>query len=169
MDQFFAQPGVRHRRTRDWPDGGQRHWFKVDAAMTPQEIRALLELAPVGAYVRCFDREYDSPSDPGAWVALQRYPTLWTATFENHGWTSSSVPIDFEDAVLLVWDCRDFDYSKFLGVRNESELMAHSGLSVELPQRFDGHPESKPARHIKDRVASIRQRLDSTSSEAGVC
>jgi len=159
MDEFFAQPGVRLRKTRDWPHGGQRHWFKVEPWLTARKIRTLLELLPVGAYVQCFDREYDSPSDAGAWVTFQQYPNLWTATFENHGWSSDSVPIDFEDAALIFWDCQDFDYCQFLGFRGESELMAHSGLSAELPKYFDSDPESKPSRHVKERVAAIKGKF----------
>lgn len=159
MNEFFAQPGVRHRTTRDWPHGGQRHWFKVDPALTPEQIRSLLALLPVGAYVKCFDQTFDSPSDPGAWGSLQRYEHFWTASFNNHGWSSDSVPIDFEDAALLFWECRDFDYCKFLGSRHESELMAHSGLTEEFPRFFDRDPESQSARYLKDRVASIRANL----------
>jgi len=158
MDDFFAQPGVRHRVTREWNDNGQRHWFKVGSDMTLDQIRELLSLVPMGAYVTCFDQEYDSPSDPGAWVAFQRYPELWTAKFNNHGWSSDPVPIAFEDAALIFWECRDFDYCKFLRVLDNSELMAHSGLKTDLPQGLDTSPDSKPARHIRNRVAEIKGR-----------
>lgn len=157
MDDFFAQPGIRHRMTRDWNDGGQRHWFKVNRSMTLDQTRELLKLVPIGAYVQCFDKEFDSPSDPGAWVALQRYSEFWTATFTNHGWGSSPVLIDFEDAALLFWDCRDFDYGKFLGRRVESEHMAHSGLKTKPPDTLDTDPDSKQKRHISARVAAIKR------------
>jgi hypothetical protein len=112
----------------------------------------------MGAYVTCFDQEYDSPSDAGAWVAFQRYPDLWTGTFNNHDWSSDPVPIPFEDAALIFWECRDFDYCKFLGVLENSELMAHSGLKPDFPQGLDTNPDSKPARHIRKRVAEIKRR-----------
>ena len=159
MDEFFACPGVRHRKTRDWNDGGQRHWFKLDPDLSVQQIRELLGLVPEGALVQCFDPHYDSPSDAGAWIAFQRYPTFWTATFSNHGWSSAGVPVEFEDAVLIFWEGRDFDYCRFLGVRDDSELTAHSGLSTEPPKNLDADPQSQFARFLRARAAAIRLRL----------
>jgi hypothetical protein len=166
MDEFFAHRRIRHRITRDWRGDGQRHWFKVDPAMTVGETRELLELVPIGAFVQCFDHEFESPSDPGAWVALQRFPELWTATFSNHGWSSSPVAIDFDDATLLFWECRDFDYCKFLGIRDQSQQMAHSGLKTELPADLVNDPSSKLATHIRQRIAGIKQRQGDASSAA---
>jgi hypothetical protein len=156
MDNFFAHPGVFHRNTRDWKEEGQRHWFTVDPKLSLDDVRALLALVPVGAYVQCFDKHFQSPSDPGAWVDLRRYPESWTATFSNHGWSSHPVPIDFDAAARLFWDCRNFDYHEFLGVRGESQHMAHSGLSSELPSDLDTNGDNKLAIYLRERVARIQ-------------
>lgn len=159
MDLFFDQSGVHLHRTRKWSDGGHRHWFSLDPQLTVDDVRSLLEMVPVGAYVRCFDPEYESPSDPGAWIAFQRYSDCWTAKFSNHGWSSAAMPVDFEDLTLIFWQAKDFDYGKFLGGHSESVLMAHSGLCGEIPKRLENDPESSPARFLRDRAAAIRKRI----------
>ena len=158
MDLFFAQSGVHLHHTKKWSDGGHRHWFSLDPHLTVDDVRSLLKMVPVGAYVRCFDPEYESPSDPGAWIAFQRCSDGWTAKFSNHGWSSAAVPVDFEDVALIFWQARDFDYGKFLGRHSENELMAHSGLSGEAPKRLESDPASGPARYLRDRAAAINQQ-----------
>lgn len=155
MQEFFAHPGVFHLRTRDWNNEGQRHWFTVDPNLSLADVQAILQLVPVGAYVQCFDKQFESPSDPGAWVDLRRYPELWTATFSNHGWGSRPVPIEFDAAARLFWDCRNFDYCAFLGFRGESQHMAHSGLSAKPPTALDTSPDNKLAVYLRQRVSQI--------------
>ena len=93
MEAFFAHRRITHRKTRNWTrPGGQRHWFAIDPQLTLEETRDLLARLPTGAYVVSFDWKYDSPSDAGAFVALQRYPNVWTAEFSNHGLVSERFP-----------------------------------------------------------------------------
>ena len=155
--------GSRTTRPVDWTrPGGQRHWFAVEPQLTLEETRDLLERLPIGAYVVCFDWKYDSPSDPGAYVELQRYPNFWTAEFSNNGgWSSRKVPIDFESVARMYWDGLLVDTLYFMGYQSKreprppSEHRAHSGLSHELPEQFEARVESRIVDYIKQRVAEI--------------
>lgn len=162
MAAFFAHPRVTHLKTRNWSHpGGQRHWYAIDPALSLDESRELLERLPNGAYVVGFDWKYDSPSDAGAWVELQRYPDLWTAKFSNHGWSSWPVPIVFDAATRLYWDGLLVDTLYFMGYQRKREPhpprehMAHSGLSHELPEQFEVTIDQRIADYITRRVAAI--------------
>ena len=163
MDRFFLQPGVHHQVTKPWNNGGQRHWFRLDSDLTVNQIRSLLNLLPPGSSVRCFNPECESPSDPGAWITFRRYSSFWTATFNNHGWSSQAIPVEFDDLALIFWEARNFDFGSFLGGRVNTELMADSGLSLEPPETLDTDPESKHLRFVLDRAALIRQQLSRPS------
>lgn len=162
MREFFAHPRITHRKTRNWtrPDG-QRHWFAIDHRLTLAETRDLLDRLPIGAYVVSFDWQYDSPSDPGAYVALQKYPETWTAEFSNHGWSSYKVPLDFESATRLYWDGLLIDDLHFMGYQSNrepklpAEYRAHSGLSRELPKDFEQRVKREIVEYIDRRVAEI--------------
>ncbi len=162
MDAFFAHPRIRHLKTRNWSrPGGQRHWYAIDRKLSLEESRELLERVPAGAYVVGFDWKYESPSDAGAWVELQRYPDLWTAKFSNHGWSSWPVPIDFDAAARLYWDGLLVDTLYFMGYqrnrepRPPGEHMAHSSLSHELPEQFEARIDQRIVDYIAQRVATI--------------
>jgi hypothetical protein len=162
MDAFFAHPRITHRKTRNWPTpGGQRHWYAIDPKLTLEETRNSLERLPIGAYAQSFDWKYDSPSDSGAWVEIQRYPNIWTAKFSNHGWSSFPVPIDFESAARMFWDGLLVDTLYFMGYQRKrepkatTEHMAHSGLSHDLPEPFEKRIKPQIVNHIKRRAAEI--------------
>lgn len=168
MATFFAHPRVRHLKTRNWTrPGGQRHWFALNPKLTLAETRDLLQSLPLGAYVRSFDWQYDSPSDAGAYVELQRYPELWTASFSNHGWSSYEVPIEFDSAVRLYWDGLLVDDLHFMGYQRNREpklpekYTAHSGLSHELPEQFEERIKPSIVDYIKRRVADIDGEVQS--------
>lgn len=163
MANFFAHPEVNHGRTRTWKKPkGQRHWFAVDHDLKLNETRDLLRRLPIGAYVVSFDWKYDSPSDPGAYVELQRYPGIWTAEFWNNGgWCTYKVPIDFESAARLYWDGLLVDTLHFMGYQSNrepelpTEHMAQSGLSHDLPNDFEERIKPEIVEHIKCRAAQI--------------
>ncbi|HEV7280249.1 MAG TPA: hypothetical protein VGN57_08560 [Pirellulaceae bacterium] len=163
MEAFFAHPSISHHKTRNWKKtGGQRHWFAVDPQLTLEETRDLLRRVPVGAYLVSFDWKYDSPSDPGAYVELQRYPDFWTAQFWNNGgWSSRKAPLDFESAVRLYWDGLLVDPLYFMGYQRDreprapDEHVAHSGLSHELPEQFEDTIQLRIVDYIKQRAAEI--------------
>ena len=168
LSDFFRDPHVHLRKSRDWPHGGQRHWFAVAPGLTPQQIRRLFDLIPVGASLDTYDPTYDSPSEVGAWTTFRRYPELWTAEFRNHGWSSYPVPVDLEDAALIYWETYDIDPDLHMpgmtpstdDPRKPIEHMAESGLDTNLPSKLNRDPEEKGARFLRERAAAIRKRLE---------
>ena len=168
LSDFFRNPIVHHRKTRDWPHGGQRHWFAIEPGLTRQQIRLLFDLVPVGASLDTYDPTYDSPSEVGAWITFRRYPDLWTATFRNHGWSSDPAPVDLEDAALIYWETYDIDSDVHMPGRRPTEdagrigieHISESGLDTDLPGKLDRDPDGKGARFLRERVASIRKRLE---------
>lgn len=55
---------------------------------SPESFRSLLRWLPENWALSFYDRFYPSPSDPGAYVSIQRRDNGYLYVMGNHGWSS---------------------------------------------------------------------------------
>ncbi len=155
MDAYFAHPGVKLRTAREWNDHQMRYWYNIKVGLAAADIEMLLRKVPIGAYVQAFDKEFPSPSDPGAWFDLYHASEdRWLVRWSNHGWSSGAVPIEFHQAVIYFNECYSFHAARFLGFRYKHELMAHAAHPGQLNVTMDDRIDSPNSVYLSGRIPS---------------
>ena len=71
--------------------------FFMDAAWTPAQCAELLEQLQPGAELQFFAADHASPSDPGAYIRVQRpRQDVWLRKAANHGWSTDWTRVTLE-------------------------------------------------------------------------
>ena len=94
-------PGISERL-------GSQFVFSDDA--NEQTIRRLVEEIPPQTRVGFYDKDYSSPSDPGAYVMFMRVKDQYIMQRANHGWSSKWKPTDSEKLVRYLSKCEKYNY-----------------------------------------------------------
>lgn len=70
-----------------------------------QTISRLLGEIPPESEFMFYDRDYPSPSDPGAFVSIKRVNDQYTMKRANHGWSDGWEPVHFETLAGYLSKC----------------------------------------------------------------
>ena len=99
-------PGVRQydAGTTSYP------WqFVLGSDADDATLARLVESLPEGTSLSFYDRNYPSPSDPGAYANVTRDGDRYCIQHGNHGWTTAKEPIAAGDLVDYFRRCAPFN------------------------------------------------------------
>jgi len=77
-----------------------------------QTVRQLVEQIPPQITVMFYDKDYPSPSDPGAFVFFKRIETQYTMQRGNHGWLNKWETTSIESLVVYLLQCLNYNMGK---------------------------------------------------------
>lgn len=130
-----------------------RNRFAFVREVTRDDVIKLVADIADGHRLWFYDEQYDSASDPGAFVTLVRTEGKLFATWNNHGWSMGWVPLSEEKAVAYVWACRR---ENMVGVQNAIKYVGmERGVSHRIPSaddRADDATAGRCLRHIEARI-----------------
>ena len=102
--------------------------FVFDNDANEETFRLLVDDIPPQTRVGFYDKNYPSPSDPGAYVIFMRLENQYIHQHANHGWSSKWKPISIEKLVAYLSKCSKFNYGT-----NPFEIM-FSYVSAKTPK-----------------------------------
>jgi hypothetical protein len=91
------------------PDSSTIYEFIFDNNANEQTVTRLIDGIPPEAEFMFYDRDYPSPSDPGAFVSIKRVENRYTMKRANHGWSDGWKPISFENLVSYLSKCIEYN------------------------------------------------------------
>lgn len=104
--------------------------FAQDAPRSAAE--GLFDHLDQGEKLFFYDPDYDSPSDPGAYVEVFRFGGEYLMSWTNHGWGTGTIVVTPEETVEYLWAVRRANQ---VGYRNAIQ----SG-DMHLHRRRPGRP-----------------------------
>ena len=78
--------------------------FRKDAPRSAAE--ALFDHLDEGEKLFFYDPDYDSPSDPGAYVEVFRHDGDYLMSWTNHGWGTGTIRVTPEETISYLWAVR---------------------------------------------------------------
>lgn len=116
---------------------------------------ALIASIADGKHLWFYDEQYDSPSDPGAFVTLVRTDGRLVAKWRNHGWSTDWLPLADAKAISYLWACRKENTS---GADN---AINHVGMEIETARQLPtpdstatGEEFERLTNHVEARIRS---------------
>ena len=103
--------------------------FIFDNNANEQTITRLLGEIPPEAEFMFYDRDYPSPSDPGAFVSVKQVNDQYTIKRANHGWSDGWEPIRLESLAGYLSKCIKYN----TGSDSMSKMRLYPARS--LPQK----------------------------------
>jgi hypothetical protein len=104
--------------------------FVFDKDTNEQTMRQFVDELPPQITVGFYDKNYPSPSDPGAFVLFKRVKDQFIMQRANHGWSSKWEPITVESLVRYLSECSNYNM----------DLDGHKGIYFQL------HPPTQKKR-----------------------
>lgn len=155
LHKFLTAPGVSDATYREWSDGGVRGWFKLQRSRTSDELRGLLPMLPVAAWIQFYDVDYPPVSDTGAFVRFTRHAEdEWSVAWSNYGWGSEHFPISLDDAVRYMLSCYETDWDGMMTKKKTTpELMVHQTVLEKLPP-ICSDQETSGVAYLRKRLAN---------------
>ncbi|NND98952.1 MAG: hypothetical protein HKN47_16670 [Pirellulaceae bacterium] len=101
----------------------------------------------------CFyDLQYDSPSDPGVFIEVMRHDANYVLQLRNHGWSSDWVIVTKDEAIDLLWSCREYNGPD----RRESLLPNGMQLygDAKRPNRINPDRQGHAAEYVRQRIGN---------------
>ncbi len=129
--------------------------FAKDATLA--SVTALVGKIHDGMELWFYDEEFDSPSDPGAFVTLVRNGDLLLARWKNHGWGAGWIVLSDEEAARYLWACRG---ENTIGASN---AIGHVGMRLRPARKKPTPPENESSEqhlheHVAARIAAAESR-----------
>ena len=132
-------------------EGKRGYYLLLDEQATRKTVDHLVANLEVDMMLCFYDSNYDSPSDPGAYVYVLKSPKGYVAKLGNHGWSTSWFPIEEVEAGDYLWACRKDNGPDrnvdWLG--NGMSLYARS----EQPSQINEDRDYDAYRFIRSRIA----------------
>ena len=100
--------------------------FNKDA--NEQTMRQIVDEIPPQITVGFYDKNYPSPSDPGAYVLFKRDNDQYMMQRANHGWSSKWESIPVESLVGYLSQCSNYN----MGLDGYEGMYFESPLSTQM-------------------------------------
>lgn len=102
-------PGLAYVASRKLPDvDAYQHCYQFTIDADDETVRGLLACISDVRELTFFDPEHPQLTDAGAYISMVHSPEGFLAQAANHGWSSSWVPIEHEEAERYVRLCVPF-------------------------------------------------------------
>jgi len=96
----FNIPGIQKKRN---------YFVVLTNEVEIETVRRLILEIPAGCEVMFYDRNYPSPSDPGAFVTFRKKNSTYFFQRANHGWQTNWKSVKVDDLINYLWGCRSFN------------------------------------------------------------
>jgi hypothetical protein len=83
--------------------------FAFTEEANEQTMRQLVDDLPPEVTVGFYDKDYPSPSDPGAFVLFQRDNDKYIKQQANHGWSTQWESVTVEGLVAYLLQCKKYN------------------------------------------------------------
>jgi hypothetical protein len=128
----------------------RRHDVAFEQHATHQTAEHLIGQLTETTSLWFYDADYDSPSDPGAFIEIIRRDNDYLIELSNHGWSSDWFPVTRQQAVDLLWACR-----KSNGPDRANSLLREGmrlSREVDSPRGINRDPEYHAAKYVRSRT-----------------
>ena len=131
--------------------GTDKSRFVFTDQASRQTVANLINLLENGGKIDFYDSE-PTISDPGVYVTLKKADEGFLFHFGNHGWTTSWIPANREEAIDYLWACHsDNDQSHNQWPYLEQGMSFTIVGTLPDPDRINVDPKSRFAVHIRQR------------------
>lgn len=131
--------------------------IEVVFAKRAKRAAAVALVANIGEGKRLwfYDQQYDSPSDPGAFVLLLRTEGKLLAEWRNHGWSTDWLPLTEEQATSYLWACRKESTSGADNAINYLGMEISTARKIPTPHQIaKGGEAERLAAYVDSRIQS---------------
>ena len=81
--------------------------FALNEESSDETLRLLIRNIPHETQVIFYDKDYPSPSDPGAYVSFMRVNNEYLIERGNYGWSNEWMPMGTEELVTYLLKCSE--------------------------------------------------------------